>query len=734
MPQIENRLLNHLKGNTQYIDDIQLPPDGLLGFVIHSPYSHAQILSIDTTQASQIEGIKAILTSKDIPGTNNMGSIKADEPILAEKEVKCVGQAVVLIAATTRKAAETALPLIKVKYKELEPLLDLEKSYSEKAFPFEPYHLKKGNVKATLKKSPNYLKGNIHIGGQEHFYLETQGGYTHFREDGILHVRASTQNPSETQLLISKALNTDISHIEVETGCLGGAFGGKETQGSWCSIWASLLTYHTGKPVKLVLSRDQDMLITGKRHPVKASYEIGFTNEGIITAYKVRYLFNIGCATDLSQAICERCFFHSDNAYYIPKIEIEIYPCPTNTASNCAFRGFGAPQGIALIEHALDCIANKLHKDPFTIRKRNFYGIRKRNITPYGERVSDNSLPYIYERIIKSSDYKKRVQEIKKFNTKNKYIKRAISATPVKFGISFTTSHLNQGSAIVNIYRDGSVIIHQGGVEMGQGLYEKIETIASKELKVEKEKIKIYNTNTSIIPNTSATAASTGSDINGQAALIAIRRISSRLKKVEKGMKGNPTFNEIVEQAYRSQINLAEKAFWHTPGIYFNRKTCKGHPFFYYVCGIGISEIELDTLTGEIQILRTDIVHDTGISIDPEIDISQIQGAYIQGAGWCTMEELLWNEKGYPIASNADCYKIPGIADIPRQFNITLYQENPFYKGIFNSRAIREPPFIYGLSVWSAIKKAIKEYNPESKNDIDIPATKENIILTINNK
>lgn len=732
MNQTENRLQLHAEGKTQYIDDITLPPDGLLGYVVHSPHAHARILSINTEKALKLSGIAAILTSKDIPGTNDMGSVTPDEPILAEKTVNCIGQAILLIAARSPEAARRAAELIEIEYQELKPLLDIEQSFSQSQFPFTPYHLKKGKPKESLRKSPHTIKGTLEIGGQEHYYLETQGAFASYRDENILHIKASTQNPSEAQHIITKALSTDNCRIEVETGHLGGGFGGKETQGNWCAVWAALLTHKTGKPVKLILPRDQDMLITGKRHPVKAHYQAGFDDTGKLLAYQVRFLFNTGYASDLSQSICERCLLHAENAYYIPSVEIDIYPCRTNTASNCAFRGFGAPQGIATIENILDQIAQTLNLDPLQVRKENYYGIRKRNITPYGQKVSDNSLPYIHRRLLSSSDYKNRTREIKKYNKAHTYTKRALGVTPVKFGISFTTTFLNQGSAIVNLYRDGSLTIHQGGVEMGQGLYDKITNIAAKELSIPKEKIKIYNTNTSIIPNTSATAASTGSDINGQATLIAVRKIKNRLNKIARTLPKGTPIEEIINTAYIKQVNLSEKAFWKTPGIHFNKVTCKGKPFFYYVWGLSISEIELDCLTGTPTILRTDILHDTGLSLDPEIDKGQIEGAYIQSAGWCTMEELIWDDKGYPVTANADSYKIPGIADIPADFRVELYQKNPFYKGIFSSRAVGEPPFIYGLSVWSAIKNAVKAYTGKDTVQLPIPATKETIIQFIN--
>lgn len=731
MSQADKRLNNHIVGKTEYIDDF-IPYDNTInGYVLHSSFANANILSIDLEEAKLVDGVYSIITYKDIPGKNDMGAVYHDEPILAEGKCQYIGQAIALIAAKDRKCAQKAKELIKVEYEELKPVLDVEESYEKKYFPFPPYHLQSGNIEEAFQKSDHIVEGTINIGGQEHFYLETQGAVSYIDCEGVVKVNASSQNPTEVQTLLSESLLIDCAKIEVKTGNLGGGFGGKETQGSWCSIWASLLSYHTGKRVKMILSREEDMLMTGKRHPVKVKYKIGFSNRGKLIGYQGLFLFNIGYSSDLSQSIMERCLLHCENSYYIPSVDLQLFPCKTNIASNCAFRGFGAPQGIFVIENIMDIIANTLHKDTLQIRKINLYGIRRQNITPYGERISDNSLPTLFKKILISADYKNRKREIKIFNKQNKYLKRGIAATPVKFGISFTTTHLNQGSAIVNLYKDGSLVIHQGGVEMGQGLYDKIATIASREFSIPLDKIRVYNTNTSIIPNTSATAASTGSDINGHAALIAIKKLKKRIDKFASTLPKETPFEEVLKRAYIAQINLGEKAFYRTLGLSFDKKICKGNPFFYYVYGVCISEIQLDLLTGEHIILRSDIIHDTGLSIDEKIDKGQIEGAFMQGVGWTTMEELCWDDKGYPLTSNPDLYKIPGIYDIPRIMNITLYQENPFQQGVLTSRAIGEPPLIYGLSVYQAIRSAILSATGKNITDINHPLTKEEILKSI---
>lgn len=716
-------------GKTQYIDDIILNNNSLIGEVFYSPYSHAEILNIDISEALKIDGVEAIVTAKDIPGINNMGSVFKDEPVLVEKECMYIGHVIGLIAAKTKEAAKLAKSAIKIEYKELKPLLNIDESFEKADFPFKPYHIENGDTAEGFAESDYILEDCVEIVGQEHFYLETQGAVVYAPENGLIKIKASTQNPTEVQLLVSEVLGLPTSLIEVETSYLGGAFGGKETNGCWCSIWGALLMHYTHKNIKFVLSRDEDMLITGKRHPVKAYYKMGFSKNGIIKAYEGRYLFNMGYCCDLTHSIIERACLHAENAYNIPSLKIDLYPCKTNTASNTAFRGFGAPQGIFIIETAIEKIAYHLRKDPQIIRSKNYYGINKNNITPYGQKVKDNCSKKIHTELLLKSDYNNRKKKIERFNIENKWLKRGIGACPLKFGISFTSSFLNQGAALVNIYRDGSLIIHQGGIEMGQGLFDKIKKIAHQELGIKEEKIKIYNTNTSIIPNTSATAASTGSDINGQATLIAIRKLKKRLDKFAKTVDKKLSFEELVEMAYLNQINLSEKGFYKTPGLYLDRDKMKGNPFYYYVFGMAISEVEVDLLTGDTKILRTDILHDTGLSLDETIDKGQIEGAFVQSTGWCSMEELLWNEKGYPIAANADCYKVPGVNDIPEIFNVNLYQDNPFKDGILSSRAIGEPPYIYGFSVIFAIKNAISLYGNISLN---LPTTKEKILL-INN-
>ncbi len=750
MEDYYKRLSAHFEGKSRFLDDTDRPDNMLCGYIYGSPVAHGIIKSIDYKDALACEGIFAIISHSDIPGKNSMGAVFDDEPILVEDTAEFYGEAILLIAAKNRECAKRAIDKIKIEIDELEPVLDVKESFNKQLFPFPPLHLESGNTDRGFSESDHIIEGELNIGGQEHFYLETHAALAVPNADGTLNVKSSTQNPSENQLIISEALGMESSKIEVSVNVIGGGFGGKETQSNWCAVWSSLLAVKCSRPVLMVLDRREDMLITGKRHSVNVSYKVGISNKGYIRAYSSRFLFDTGFSADLSRAIMERCMLHLDNCYHIPAIKSDLYPCKTNRPSNTAFRGFGAPQGIAVIEYIMDEICAVTGIDKAKVRRRNFYGKKSRNKTPYGQSFKDNILKELYRDLLTSSDYCNRVKEVALFNKKSHYVKRSISAIPVKFGISFTTSFLNQGAALVNLYKDGSITIHQGGVEMGQGLYDKMVSVTSAEFGIKREAVRIYPVNSMIIPNTSATAASTGSDINGHAIKLATERLKKRLNEFfskrygfdkdsivwedsmiydSRNPKDRYPLEELVKMAYMARISLSEQAYYSTPGVFFDREVSKGNPFFYYVTGICTSEVEVDMLTGSHRILRTDILHDAGESLDWEIDKGQIEGAYVQGAGWVTMEELIYNAKGVLLTASPDSYKIPGIADIPEDFRVCAFKGNPFKDGIRGSRAIGEPPFIYGLSVWLAIKEAVRLYRGGSFR-FDLPATKERIVLS----
>jgi len=748
MDQTLKRTTAHLTGETQYIDDLDKPKNLLHGYIFKSPVAYGKIESIYIEEALKVKGVCAILSYKDIPGKNDMGAVFEDEPVLAKEFVEFIGQAILLVAAKNKAAAFEAISKIKVEIKELEPTLDIERSFENKNFPFNPLHIENGDVEEGFRKSDFVIEGKLNIGGQEHFYMETQGAMSIPKSDGTILVKTSSQNPSENQYIISHVLRMEASKIEVVTDVIGGGFGGKETQSNWCAVWSSLLAFHCNKPVIMVLDRREDMLITGKRHPANVEYKVGFNKNGRLNSYSSKFLFDIGFSADLSRSIIERSLLHLDNAYFIPAIKSDLYPCKTNKASNTAFRGFGAPQAIAVMEYIMEEISKVTRIDSAIVRKRNFYRKSINNTTPYGQKVKDNILDNLYDRIVFSSEYNDRVKSIKDFNRNSVWRKRGIAMVPVKFGISFTTTFLNQAAALVNMYKDGSVTIHQGGVEMGQGLYDKMLNVASHEFGIPKDSVRICSTNTSIIPNTSATAASTGSDLNGHAIKLAIDRLKTRMNDFaavnlfsgDKDIvwensfiycKKNPNdkhlLSELLNKAYLSRISLSEQAYYKTPGLYFHRENARGNPFYYYVFGISVSEVELDLLTGTHTLLRTDILHDAGESLDSLIDTGQIEGAFVQSLGWVTMEELVYNQKGLLLTASPDSYKIPGIADIPKDFRVSLYTDNPFKGGIMRSRAVGEPPFIYGLSVWLAIKNALTYFNA-TPFQLDLPATKEKIL------
>jgi len=749
----------HVTGQSVYVNDIKANRQ-LIGRVVYSTEAHARISLLDTKAALKLNGIVSILTSKDIPGKNQMGPVVDDEPCLAEDEVTFIGQAIVLIAAETEEAAFEAEKFILIEYEELETILDLHQAIAKNNLITPPRIIECGNVAETLKSAPHVLSGELETGAQEHWYLETQSALAIPGEGKEMLIHASSQNPAETQTIVAEVLGISKNEVDVEVRRMGGAFGGKETQANHVAAWAALLANATHRPVGIHLFRDDDQKITGKRHRFFSKYQIGFNNEGKILVYSVELNSDAGSATDLSRAILERAMLHAENAYFIPNVKIVGKAYKTNLPSNTAFRGFGGPQGMAVIENAIDKIARFLKKDSAEIRYLNFYGINERNITPYGETVLNNRLHIMFDKLLASSNYAERKKAINTFNIVHEFVKRGISLTPVKFGISFTTAFLNQAGALVHIYTDGTIAINHGGTEMGQGLNTKIHGIAAAEFGVSPEFIKISVTNTSKVPNTSATAASSGSDLNGMAVKNAIEILKSRLTEVavtqlkEKLNKetlaadqiifsdnsiyadSHPeikiAFRDLVKQAYLNQISLSTTGFYKTPGIFYNRELGKGNPFYYYAYGMAVSEVELDVLTGESKLLRTDILHDVGDSLNPEIDLGQIEGGFIQGVGWVTTEEIKWDKRGNLLTHSPDTYKIPTVNDIPRIFNVELLTGYPNEGSIRKSKAVGEPPLMLAFSVWLAIKDAVSAVgNHLFEPRFSLPATAEAVLLSI---
>ena len=749
----------HVTGESVFINDIPVNDQLLLGKVVFSTHAHARILHIDCSEALKINGVKAILTAVDIPGENQMGPVIHDEPCLAEKEVTFIGQAIALIGAVNEEAVTEAARLIRIDYEPLEAILDLETAMAKNNRIDAERKIERGNADAALEAAPYKFGGTLKTGAQEHWYLETQTSLAIPGEGKEMNIFASSQNPAETQAIVAKVLGIQKNEVEVEVKRMGGAFGGKETQGNHVAAWAALLANATRRPVKIHLFRDDDQVMTGKRHRFLSNYEIGFDEKGLILAYKVELNADAGSSADLSLAILSRAMLHAENAYYIPNILIRGNAWKTNHPSNTAFRGFGGPQGMAVIENAIDRIARFLKKDAAEIRYLNFYQKEKNNVTPYGQKVENNHLFRMYEKLIRSSDYVKRRKETGQFNREHEFYKKGLALTPVKFGISFTTAFLNQAGALVNIYTDGTVLVNHGGTEMGQGLHTKIAAIASKELGVSPEMVKVNATNTSRIPNTSATAASSGSDLNGMAVKNAIDILKSRIAKVaaaeftsrfpdDKTLKENIvfennylfdkvnpvrkiSFHELLKIAYLKQVSLSSTGFYKTPGIFFDKEKGQGTPFYYYAFGMAVSEVMIDTLTGMHTLIRTDIVHDVGDSLVEGIDLGQIQGGFVQGVGWCTTEEMKWDEKGDQLTHSPDTYKIPTVNDIPRDFRVEILKDIPNPGTIRRSKAVGEPPFMLAFSVWLAIKDAISAVvNHEKEPDFGLPATYEVILLS----
>ena len=633
----------------------------------------------------------------------------------------------------------------------MKPIVTIKESLAKKKLLFKTRKIKRGNPSNALSKSKHRLKGNFTTGSQEHFYLEGQAAFAVPKEDNNMLVYSSTQHPSETQQIIAKMLNQKSNSITVLVRRIGGGFGGKETNFMTASI-CSLLAHKTKCPVKLRLDRDDDIIITGKRHEFFSDYEVGFSDKGEIKSVKLKLSSKCGMSPDLSLAINERALLHIDNAYFIPNLEVQNYLCKTNTSSSTAFRGFGGNQGMMAIENIIDNISRHLGKDPSEIRKINFYKKNSRNITHYGMKIEDNVINEIFNKLLKKSNYKKRYSEIKKFNLKNKYKKKGIAITPVKFGISFTTIHLNQAGALVHIYTDGSVHLNHGGIEMGQGTHTKIAQLVSKSFGIPYEKVQISSTNTSKVPNTSASAASSTTDLNGAAALDAVKKIKLNLEKFIKNkykisVKNNVIyknekifigkyifkFNDIVQEAYLNRISLSSNGFYSTPKINFNKKKFYGRPFLYFCYGAAVTEVIIDTLTGENIISKVDILHDAGNAINPALELGQIEGGFVQGQGWLTMEEVNWKANGQITTFSPSTYKIPAVSDIPKKFKVEIYKEGKNKEEVANkAKTTGEPPLMLAMSVFFAIKDAIASTSNYKKiPHLDAPATPEKILLSI---
>ena len=743
----------HVSGQAHYTDDILELPDTLYGAIGWSKKAHAIIKKINLDEVIKSEGVITVVTSKDIPGRNDVGPVYDGDPIFPKK-AEYYGQPLFAVAATSTELARKAVLKAKISYKTLKVINNIEGALKKKSFVLKEKKIQKGEPIKKIKEAPYKLKGNFTTGSQEHFALEGQVAFVIPSEDNDFKVYSSTQHPSETQQIIAKMLNQKSNTITVEVRRIGGGFGGKETQSFIFAAICTLLAKKTKRPVKLRVDRDDEIIITGKRHDFYSDYEVGFDELGVIKGLNLKLASKCGISPDLSGAINERALLHIDNAYYLENVLVENYLCKTNTASNTAFRGFGGNQGMMVIENIIDNISRSLKKDPAEIRRRNFYQNYKKNITHYGMKIEDNVIQLIYDNLIKSSNYKRRKLDIIKFNSKNEFIKKGIAITPVKFGISFTTLHLNQAGALVHIYsNDGSVHVNTGAIEMGQGTYTKIAQLAATALGLPFNKIKVSATRTDKVPNTSASAASSTTDLNGAAMLEAIAKIKKNIAQFvkrkykirneeaiyENGLvkfKGKSfTFNKLIKEAYLNRVSLSSSGFYSTPKIRFDKKNFLGRPFLYFCYGAAVSEVMIDTLTGENKISRVDILHDAGRAINPAIELGQIEGGFVQGAGWLTMEEVKWKSNGQITTHSPSTYKIPAVNDMPEQFNVKIFKNGKNKENVVNkSKTTGEPPLMNAMSVFFAIKDAIASignYNISPK--LDAPATPEKILMSIKN-
>ena len=740
----------HVSGYANYIDDIVEPEGTLYGAIGYSKKAHAIIKKLDLREVWKSEGVVSVVTSADIPGRNDVGAVYDGDPIFPKK-VEYFGQPLFAVAATSTELARKAVQKAKITYKNLKPVIDIKEALRKKLYVLKGRKIKRGDPSKKISKAKNYLKNSFTLGSQEHFYLEGQIAFVILQEDNDFKIFSSTQHPSETQQIIAKMLNQKNNTINVEVRRIGGGFGGKETQSFIFAAICTLLSKKTKLPVKLKMDRDDDILITGKRHDFYADYEVGFNNKGVIEGIKIKLASRCGISPDLSGAINSRALLHIDNAYYLSDVSVENYLCKTNTSSSTAFRGFGGNQGMMVIENIIDNVASFLRRDPAEIRKINFYQKNRKNITHYGMKIEDNVINEIFSKLIKSSNYKNRRLNIKKFNIKNKYLKKGLAITPVKFGISFTTRHLNQAGALVHIYyADGSVHVSTGAVEMGQGTYTKIAQLVANELGLPFNKIKVSSTRTDKVPNTSASAASSTTDLNGAAAINAVNKIKENLalfvKRKYKVKSDKPVyrngmvkfrgktflFNSLVKEAYLNRISLSSSGFYSTPKIHFNNKTFLGRPFLYFCYGAAVSEVLVDTLTGENKILRVNILHDHGRAINPAIEKGQIEGGFVQGAGWLTIEEVNWKSNGELTTHSPSTYKIPAVNDMPEKFNVEIYKNLNKENVVNKSKTTGEPPLMLAMSVFFAIKDAIASVRNYTKiPKLNSPATPEAILLSI---
>ncbi|MCP1199776.1 xanthine dehydrogenase molybdopterin binding subunit [Notoacmeibacter sp. MSK16QG-6] len=743
----------HVAGRAPYTDDLPEPPGTLHAYLGLSSIAHGRIATMDLAEVGKQSGVVAVITGHDLTHNDASAWQIGDEPFLTTEKVEFLGQPVFLVVATSRNAARRACQHANIEYVEETPILDVDQARKAGGRTvIDGMTLSRGDADRAIADAPRQLSGSMLIGGQDHFYLEGQVAFAIPGEDGTMTVHSSTQHPSETQMLVAHTLHRPAAMVTVEVRRMGGAFGGKESQANLFAALAAFAADRLGTPVKIRPDRDDDMVATGKRHDFRADYEVGFDDDGRIHGVKFKYAARCGFSADLSGPVTDRALFHCDNAYYWPAVQAVSEPLFTNTVSNTAFRGFGGPQGMVGAERVIDEVTYATGLDPIEVRRRNFYGEDERSLTPYYQEIEDFVLPRIWEELLQSSGYEARRETIRQNNREAKgFMRRGIALTPVKFGISFTATHLNQAGALVHVYTDGSIHLNHGGTEMGQGLNTKVAQVVAAVFGVALDQIRITATSTGKVPNTSATAASSGADLNGMAAKLAAETIRQRLVDYAVSEHGVPAeqvvfrdgrvqignreigFQELVEEAYTARIQLSATGYYRTPKIHWDRTSGRGHPFYYFAYGAAVAEVEIDTLTGEYTVEQVDILHETGNSLNPAIDIGQIEGGFIQGMGWLTTEELVWDQTGRLRTHAPSTYKIPLASDIPREFNVRLAEWSRAHEPtVFRSKAVGEPPFMLAMSVLHALSDAVASVaDYKICPRLDPPATPERVLMTI---
>ncbi|WP_036018803.1 xanthine dehydrogenase molybdopterin binding subunit [Paraburkholderia mimosarum] len=748
----------HVSGEARYTDDIPELHGTVHAALGLSRHAHARIVALDLERVRSSPGVLAVLTAADIPGTNDCGPVVHDDPVLAGELVQYLGQPVFAVIATSHELARRAAALAAsedvVRYEPLGPVLTIDEARRRQHYVLPPLRLVRGSPVERIAAAPHRLAGSFTVGGQEQFYLEGQVAYALPQEQTGMLVYSSTQHPSEMQQVVAHLLGWPAHRVSCECRRMGGGFGGKESQSALFACVAALAAHKLQRPVKLRADRDDDFMITGKRHDALYAYEAGYDDEGRLLGARVEIALRAGYSADLSGAVATRALCHFDNAYYVSDVEIIALCCKTNTQSNTAFRGFGGPQGALVMEVMLDEIAKTLGRDPLDVRRANYYGIGERDVTPYGQCVEDNVLAPLTDELLASSRYRERRATIAEYNRASPVLKRGIALTPVKFGISFNVPHLNQAGALVHVYRDGSVLVNHGGTEMGQGLNTKVAQVVAGTFGLPLARVRVSAADTSKVANTSATAASTGSDLNGKAAEDAALAIRARLAALAAAQYGGAAeavtfengvvrangsaiaFGEFVEVAYMKRVQLWSDGFYATPKVHWDARTLTGHPFYYFAYGAAVSEVVVDTLTGEWKLVRADVLHDAGQSINPAIDLGQVEGAFIQGMGWLTTEELWWNGDGRLMTHAPSTYKIPAVSDTPEAFNVRLYRNGGNDNAeptVFRSKAVGEPPLLLPFSVFLAIRDAVGAAVPEAREAAPLraPATPEAILDAI---